>query len=140
LADYDPRLHYFIPRIIDENPSRQSGKYRINYKIAAMMTSVGNVHAANLKNVRVCHPWKTAGRGLFSPRKYSQKLCYPQSLQRSLGEVSEMKGLEYMPARDGFEFSNAQIHAAIDRDQRLQRASTADFSKYKRRNFQTRAA
>src|SRR5579863_349705 len=55
-------------------------------------------------------------------------------------KLSEMKGLEYIPARDGFAFSNDQIHAAIDRDQRLQRASTADFSKYRVRNFQTRAA
>jgi len=58
----------------------------------------------------------------------------------SLLKLSEMKGLEYIPARDGFAFSNDQIHAAIDRDQRLQRASTADFSKYRVRNFQTRAA
>jgi len=58
----------------------------------------------------------------------------------ALLKLSEMKGLEYHPAKDGFEFSNDQIHAAIDREQRLQRASTTDFSKYRRRNFQTRAA
>jgi hypothetical protein len=55
-------------------------------------------------------------------------------------KLSEMKGLEYAPSKDGFVFSNAQIHAAIDRDQRLQRASTADFTKYKARKFQTLAA
>jgi hypothetical protein len=55
-------------------------------------------------------------------------------------KLSEMKGLQYQPANDGFVFSNAQIHAAIDRDQRLQRASTADFTKYKARKFQTQAA
>jgi len=72
----------------------------------------------------------------------------------SLLKLSEMKGLEYIPAnsaqaqvrcaansrQDGFVFSNAQIHAAIDRDQRLERASRADFSKYRPRTFQTRAA
>jgi len=58
----------------------------------------------------------------------------------SLLKLSETKGLEYIPARDGFVFSNHQIHAAIDREQRLQRASTADFSKYRSRKLQTRAA
>ncbi len=55
-------------------------------------------------------------------------------------KLSEMKGLEYVPARDGFVFSNDQIHAAIDRDQRLQRASTTDLSKYRPRKLQTQAA
>ena len=45
----------------------------------------------------------------------------------ALLKLSEMKGLEYVPARDGFAFSNAEIHAAIDREQRLQRASTNRF-------------
>jgi hypothetical protein len=58
----------------------------------------------------------------------------------SLLQLSEMKGLEYRPAKDDFVFSNDQIRAFIDRDQRLQRASTTDFSKYKPRNFHARAA
>ena len=58
----------------------------------------------------------------------------------ALLKLSEMKGVEYIPARDGFAFSNDQIHAAIDREQRLQRASTADFTNYRPRKFQTRAA
>ena len=58
----------------------------------------------------------------------------------ALLQLSEMKGLEYAPAKDGFVFSNDQIHAAIDHDQRLQRASTADFSKFKPRKFHTQAA
>jgi hypothetical protein len=49
----------------------------------------------------------------------------------ALLKLSEMKGLEYSPARDGFVFSNDQIHPAIDRDQCLHRASTADLSKYR---------
>src|ERR1017187_466021 len=47
----------------------------------------------------------------------------------ALLQLSEMRGLEYDPAKDGFGFANDQIHAVIDRDQRLQRASTTDFSK-----------
>ena len=58
----------------------------------------------------------------------------------TLLKLSEMKGLEYVPANDGFVFSTAQIHAAIDRQHRLQRASTTDFSKYRRRNFHAQAA
>ena len=58
----------------------------------------------------------------------------------TLLKLTEMKGLEYIPARDGFTFSNAEIHAAIDREQRLQRASLTDFSKYRARKFQTQAA
>jgi hypothetical protein len=58
----------------------------------------------------------------------------------ALLKLSEMKGLEYFPPKDGFLFSTAQIHAAIDREQRLERASTTDFSKYRPRKFQTQAA
>src|SRR5580704_9449838 len=55
----------------------------------------------------------------------------------ALLQLSEMRGLEYQPTKDGFVFSTAEIHAAIDREQRLQRASTTDFSKYRRREFRT---
>jgi hypothetical protein len=58
----------------------------------------------------------------------------------ALLQLSEMRGLEYVPTKDGFLFSTAQIHAAIDREYRLQRASTTDFSKFHRRKFQTVAA
>ena len=37
-------------------------------------------------------------------------------------------------------FSTAEIHAAIDRNHRLQRASTADFTKFKPRKFHAQAA
>src|SRR5580698_9686413 len=58
----------------------------------------------------------------------------------ALLKLSEMKGLEYVPLKDGFVFSTAQIHSAIDRQHRLQRAAAADFSKYRRREFRTQAA
>jgi hypothetical protein len=58
----------------------------------------------------------------------------------ALLKLSEMKGLEYFPTKDGFVFSTAQIHAAIDREQRLTRASATDFSRFKLRKLQTRAA
>jgi len=58
----------------------------------------------------------------------------------SLLKLSEMKGLEYSPAKDGFVFSTPEIHAAIDRSQRLHRASTMDFNKFRPQNFRSRAA
>ena len=58
----------------------------------------------------------------------------------SLLQLSEMRGVEYHPAADGFVFSTAEIHTAIDRHRRLKRAATADFTKYKPRKFQTHAA
>ena len=101
-------------------------------------------------------------------RSIQKNLAMLQSLQASrkaeheaamkeaaaLLQFSEMRGLEYVPAKaaqaqvrcaanskpDGFPFSNYQIHAVIDRDQRLQRASTTDFSKFKPRKFHTQAA
>src|ERR1700728_307499 len=58
----------------------------------------------------------------------------------ALLKLSEMKGLEYFPMKDGFVFSNAEIHAAIDRRQRLERAATTDFRKHKPRKFHAQAA
>jgi len=72
----------------------------------------------------------------------------------SLLQFSEMKGLEYASekaaqaqvrcaansSQDGFIFSTAEIHAAIDRQQRLNRAATTDFCKHKPRKFHTQAA
>jgi hypothetical protein len=55
-------------------------------------------------------------------------------------KLSETKGVEYFPACDGFVFSIPEIHAAIDRQQRLDRAETTDFTRYKPRKFQTQAA
>src|SRR5580658_3691230 len=58
----------------------------------------------------------------------------------TLLKLSEMRGIEYQPAKDGFVFSRDQIHAAIDRQYRLDRAATTDFTRYKPRKFQTQAA
>ena len=58
----------------------------------------------------------------------------------SLLRLCEVRGLEYQPAKDGFVFSTHEIHDAIDRQQRLARAATTNFSKYRARKFQTRAA
>jgi hypothetical protein len=58
----------------------------------------------------------------------------------ALLQLSEMRGLEYFPTKDGFVFSTPEIHAAIDRDQRLRRAATTDFTKFKPRKFHTQAA
>src|SRR5580700_1588426 len=44
----------------------------------------------------------------------------------ALLKLSEMRGVEYTPAKDGFVFSNDKIHAAIDRGQRLERSAATD--------------
>jgi hypothetical protein len=77
-------------------------------------------------------------KSLQATRKAEREAAMKEAA--ALLKLSEMKGLEYIPARDGFGFSNDQIHAAIDREQRLQRASTTDLSKYRLRKFQTQAA
>jgi hypothetical protein len=72
----------------------------------------------------------------------TRKAAHEAAMQEAaaLLKLSEMKGLEYSPAKDGFVFSTAEIHAAIDRAHRLQRAATTDFSKFKRRNLHAQAA
>src|ERR1019366_3643700 len=46
---------------------------------------------------------------------------------QKLLQLSEMKGLPYNPAKDGFVFSNDHIHATIDRERRLDHAWDTDF-------------
>jgi hypothetical protein len=58
----------------------------------------------------------------------------------ALLKLSEMKGLEYFPAKDGFPFSTTEIHASIDREQRLSRAANTDFTKFRPRKFHAVAA
>jgi len=76
-------------------------------------------------------------QSLQSIRKQEREAAMKEAA--ALLKLSEMKGLEYIPVRDGFVFSNDQIRVAIDRDQRLHRASTIDFRKHKRRNFHATA-
>ena len=77
-------------------------------------------------------------QSLQATRKAQQETAMQEAA--ALLQLSEMRGLEYFPTKDGFAFSTAQIHAAIDRQRRLERAATTDFSKYRRRNFQAQAA
>ena len=72
-------------------------------------------------------------------RAMQQNLAMLQSLQAArlaqretemkeaaeLLQVSDMKGLEYHPSNDGFVFSTSEIRASIDRQQRLNMASTS---------------
>jgi hypothetical protein len=58
---------------------------------------------------------------------------------KKLLQLSEMKGLPYEPAKDGFVFSTAQIHA-IDKDRRLYRAGVTDFGRHKPQKLHARAA
>jgi hypothetical protein len=59
---------------------------------------------------------------------------------KKLLQLSEMKGLPYDPAQDGFVFSTAQIHAALDKERRLNRANLTDFSRHKRPKLHATAA
>jgi hypothetical protein len=70
-------------------------------------------------------------QSLQSARKAEREAAMKEA--SALLKLSEMKGLEYVPSKDGFVFSTAEIHAAIDRDQRIQRAATTDFTKYRSR-------
>jgi hypothetical protein len=76
-------------------------------------------------------------QSLQATRKAEQEAAMKEAA--ALLKLSEMRGVEYSPSKDGFLFSNAQVHAAIDREQRLQRASATDFTKYKPRKFQAAA-
>src|ERR1700749_3344602 len=59
---------------------------------------------------------------------------------KKLLQLSEMKGLPYDPAKDGFVFSNAEIQAAIGKERRLNRAYQTDFSRYRPQKQQAKAA
>jgi hypothetical protein len=62
---------------------------------------------------------------------------------KKLLQLSEMKGLPYGPAeisKDGFVFSTAQIHAAIDKERRLNRANQTDFTRHKPQKLHATAA
>ena len=50
-------------------------------------------------------------------------------------QVSEIKGIEYQPAKDGFVFSKLDIYVAIQRARRLARAAKTDFSAFNIRQF-----
>ena len=87
-------------------------------------------------------------RGLQKNLAVLQSLQAARKVQRetemreasSLLQLSEMNGVEYQPAKDGFVFSTSQIHARLDRQQRLHQAWKSDFSKYRPRKLQTQAA
>jgi hypothetical protein len=59
---------------------------------------------------------------------------------KRLLQLSEVKGLPYDPVKDGFVFSTAQIHAALDKERRLNRASQTDFSRHNPQKLHARAA
>jgi len=62
---------------------------------------------------------------LQATRKAERKAEMEQASK--LLQLNERKGLSYEPAKDGFVFSNDQIHAAIDRERRLEQAQHSDF-------------
>jgi hypothetical protein len=72
----------------------------------------------------------------------TRKTAYEAAMKEAaaLLKLSDMRGMNYDPAKDGFVFSTAEIHAAIDRQHRLDRAAATDFTRYKPGKFQTQAA
>jgi hypothetical protein len=77
-------------------------------------------------------------QSLQSARKAAHEAAMKEAA--SLLQLSEMRGMEYQPTRDGFVFSNSEIHAAIDRQQRLLTAAAMNFSRRKPRKFHASAA
>jgi hypothetical protein len=75
---------------------------------------------------------------LQATRKAEHEAAMQQAA--ALLKLSEMRGVEYSPTKDGFVFSTTQIHAAIDREHRLERAAATDFTRFKPRKFQSVAA
>ena len=59
---------------------------------------------------------------------------------KKLLQISELKGLQYDPTKDGFVFSNDQIHAAIDRERRLERAEHLELRRHKHQKQHVQAA
>jgi hypothetical protein len=57
-----------------------------------------------------------------------------------LQQLSEMKGLQYEPVKDGFVFSNAEIHLRLDKDRRLYRAGVTDFTGHRPQKLHANAA
>jgi hypothetical protein len=53
----------------------------------------------------------------------------------TLLQLTEMKGLDYDPAKDGFVFSTPEIYTFLDRQKRLERALKTDFKHHKPRRL-----
>ena len=77
-------------------------------------------------------------QSLQAARKAQRTTEMKQAVE--LLQLSEMRGLEYQPSKDGFVFSNREIHASLDRRQRLSQAIHTDFTKLRPRKLQTQAA
>ena len=77
-------------------------------------------------------------QSLQATRKAQREIEMREAIR--LLQISEMKGLEYQPAKDGFVFSTSEIRSSIDRQQRLHQHWTTDFPKLTPRKLQTQAA
>jgi hypothetical protein len=55
-------------------------------------------------------------------------------------QLNEIKGLQYEPVKDGFVFSNAEIHLRLDKDRRLYRAGVTDFTRHRPQKLHANAA
>jgi hypothetical protein len=77
-------------------------------------------------------------QALQATRKAGQKAAMEEAAK--LLELSELKGLPYEPIKDGFVFSTARIHAAIDRKRRLAEAEALGLNPKKPKTHLAQAA
>jgi hypothetical protein len=77
-------------------------------------------------------------QAMQAARKEERRTQMP--LASRLLQLSEMNNLDYDPAKDGFVFSNHEIHADIDRNLRLETAWDVWLRRPKPKNVPARAA
>jgi hypothetical protein len=87
---------------------------------------------------RSVHKNLDALKKLQAERKAQRQAEMEQA--KKLHLLTEVKGQQYDPNKDGFVFSNDEIRAAIDRDRRLQRAEHLDFRRHKHERRLAQAA
>lgn len=87
---------------------------------------------------RSVHKNLDALRKLQAERKAQRQAEMDQA--KKLHQLSQVKGHQYDPAKDGFVFSNDQIRTAIDRERRLQRAEHLEFRRHKHEKRYAKAA
>lgn len=116
----------------------ETGHPQIHAALAAAKTFQSEAKQLQLLSLyeqrlnRSVHKNLEALRKLQAERK-AQRQAEMQEAKK-LQQLAEMKGLAYDPNRDGFVFSNDQIHNAIERDRRLQRAEHINFRRRRHAN------
>jgi HPt (histidine-containing phosphotransfer) domain-containing protein len=87
---------------------------------------------------RAVHKNLGALKNLQAERKAQREAEMDQA--KKLQQLSQVKGHQYDPDKDGFVFSSDEIRAAVDRDRRLQRAEHLHFRRDKHEKRLAQAA